>query len=79
MAADQLIAALNPSQDSWDQSAAPAVIESCVISEFSALAFGAPGAGSITSGGTESNHLALLLARDEAVRRGFGEIGRAHV
>ena len=69
VAADQLVAALNPSQDSWDQSAAPAVIESCVISEFSALAFGAPGAGSITSGGTESNFLALMLARDAAISR----------
>ena len=71
VAADQLVAALNPSQDSWDQSAAPAVIESCVIAEFSALAFGAPGAGSITSGGTESNHLALLLARDAAISRAY--------
>ena len=71
VAADQLVAALNPSQDSWDQSAAPAVIESCVIAEFSALAFGSPGAGSITSGGTESNHLALLLARDAAISRAY--------
>lgn len=70
--ADQLVAALNPSQDSWDQSAATAVIESCVIAEFSALAFGAPGAGSITSGGTESNYLALLLARDAAISRVYG-------
>ena len=69
VAADRLIAALNPSQDSWDQSAAPAVIESCVVSEFSALAFGAPGSGSVTSGGTESNYLALLLARDAAISR----------
>ena len=71
VAADQLVAALNPSQDSWDQSAAPAVIESCVISEFSALAFGAPGAGSVTSGGTESNFLALMLARDAAISRAY--------
>ena len=67
--ADQLVAALNPSQDSWDQSAAASVIETCVIEEYSALAFGAPGAGSITSGGTESNHFALLLARDAALAR----------
>jgi L-2,4-diaminobutyrate decarboxylase len=67
--ADQLVAALNPSQDSWDQSAAASVIESCVIEEYSALAFGAPGAGSITSGGTESNYFALLLARDAALAR----------
>ena len=71
VAADQLVGALNPSQDSWDQSAATAVIESCVIAEFSALAFGAPGAGSITSGGTGSNHLALLLARDAAIARAY--------
>lgn len=71
IAADRLISALNPSQDSWDQSAATTVIESCVIESFSELAFGAPGAGSITSGGTESNHLALLLARDRAIARHF--------
>ncbi|HTJ68819.1 MAG TPA: pyridoxal-dependent decarboxylase [Actinospica sp.] len=69
--ADQLVAALNPSQDSWDQSAATAVIESCVIAEFSALAFGEPGAGSVTSGGTESNYFALLLARDAALSRAY--------
>ncbi|MBR7827460.1 aspartate aminotransferase family protein [Actinospica sp. MGRD01-02] len=69
--ADQLVAALNPSQDSWDQSAAASVIEACVIEEYSALAFGAPGSGSITSGGTESNHFALLLARDAALARAY--------
>jgi L-2,4-diaminobutyrate decarboxylase len=72
MAADTLVGALNPSQDSWDQSAATSVIEDEVLDAFTTLAFGAPGSGSITSGGTESNHLALMLARDEAVRRGFG-------
>lgn len=71
-AADRLVGRLNPSQDSWDQSAAPAVIESCVLESFSALAFGAPGAGSVTSGGTESNLLALLLARDGAIARVYG-------
>jgi L-2,4-diaminobutyrate decarboxylase len=72
VAADHLVAALNPSQDSWDQSAATAVIESCVIAEYSELAFGAPGAGSVTSGGTESTYLALLLARDAAISRAYG-------
>jgi L-2,4-diaminobutyrate decarboxylase len=67
VAADQLVAALNPSQDSWDQAAATAVIESCVLESFAELTFGASGAGSVTSGGTESNHLALLLARDRAL------------
>lgn len=72
VAADQLVAALNPSQDSWDQAAATAVIEDCVLESFSALAFCAPGAGSVTSGGTESNHLALLLARDRALAVHYG-------
>jgi L-2,4-diaminobutyrate decarboxylase len=72
VAADQLVAALNPSQDSWDQSAATAVVESCVLESFTELAFGAPGAGAVTSGGTESNHLALLLARDTVLGRGHG-------
>ena len=72
LAADRLVGALNPSQDSWDQSAAPAVIEACVLEAFGELAFGAPGAGSVTSGGTESNLLALLLARDAAIARDYG-------
>lgn len=72
VAADRLVAALNPSQDSWDQAAATAVVEACVLETFSALAFGAPGAGSVTTGGTESNHLALLLARDRAIRTHHG-------
>jgi L-2,4-diaminobutyrate decarboxylase len=85
VAADSLTAALNVSLDSWDQSAAPAVIEDELIAALCGLCYGAPGAsprplaehgcwnpgGTVTTGGTESNLMALLFARDEAVRRSF--------
>jgi L-2,4-diaminobutyrate decarboxylase len=74
VAADALVAALNPSMDSWDQSAAPSVIEDELIAALAALCFGRrashPG-GTVTTGGSESNLMALLFARDEAIRRGF--------
>lgn len=74
VAADALIGALNPSMDSWDQSAAPTVIEDEVVGALSRLCFGGrathPG-GSVTTGGSESNLMALLFARDETVRRAF--------
>jgi L-2,4-diaminobutyrate decarboxylase len=78
VAADALIAELNPSMDSWDQSAAACVIEDELIDAIGRLVYpkaswvagGKPG-GTVTSGGTEGNLLALLFARDEAVRRHF--------
>ncbi|HEY3868897.1 MAG TPA: pyridoxal-dependent decarboxylase [Actinocrinis sp.] len=85
VAADGLTAALNTSLDSWDQCAAPAVIEDELVATMCGLCYGAPGAGpppsaehggwnpggTVTTGGTESNLMALLFARDEAVRRSF--------
>ncbi|HEV2346517.1 MAG TPA: aspartate aminotransferase family protein [Actinocrinis sp.] len=72
--ADALMAALNPSMDSWDQSAAPSVIEAELIGALGGLCFGGcashPG-GTVTTGGSESNLMALMFARDEAIRRAF--------
>jgi L-2,4-diaminobutyrate decarboxylase len=60
--------ALNPSLDSWDQGPAAIAVEDQVISALTALAgFDASrGGGILTSGGTESNLTALLLAREHA-------------
>lgn len=74
VAADTLVATLNPSMDSWDQSAAPSVIEDELIAALAGLCFGGqatePG-GAVTTGGSESNLMALLFARDALIRRAF--------
>ncbi|MEU2714106.1 aminotransferase class V-fold PLP-dependent enzyme [Streptomyces sp. NPDC007205] len=61
-AADLAVSALNPSLDSWDQAPAASALEAAVTR---ALAHAAGLADAlVTSGGTESNQLALLLARE---------------
>lgn len=61
-AADLAASALNPSLDSWDQAPAASALEAAVTR---ALAHTAGLADAlVTSGGTESNQLALLLARE---------------
>ncbi|MCP9985900.1 aminotransferase class V-fold PLP-dependent enzyme [Streptomyces sudanensis] len=67
-AADLAAAALNPSMDSWDQAPAAAALEREVTAAVAALVYPrrtAPDA-LVTSGGTESNLVALLLARERA-------------
>ncbi|MER7111743.1 pyridoxal phosphate-dependent decarboxylase family protein [Streptomyces sp. NPDC000229] len=66
-AADLAASALNPSMDSWDQAPAASALEQLVTR---ALATETHPAGPdpdalVTTGGTESNHLALLLAREQ--------------
>ncbi|MFC5722224.1 pyridoxal phosphate-dependent decarboxylase family protein [Streptomyces gamaensis] len=67
-AADLVASALNPSMDSWDQAPAAAVIEEDVTAALARLVYaGRPGPDAVvTSGGTESNLVALLLARERA-------------
>ncbi|MFB7606934.1 pyridoxal phosphate-dependent decarboxylase family protein [Streptomyces gardneri] len=65
-AADLAASALNPSMDSWDQAPAASALEALVTAALAAEAFPAarhPDA-LVTTGGTESNQLALLLARE---------------
>ncbi|MFE7114861.1 pyridoxal phosphate-dependent decarboxylase family protein [Streptomyces sp. NPDC057654] len=65
-AADLAASALNPSMDSWDQAPAASQLEARTTRALAALAYPdrpAPDA-LITTGGTESNQLALLLARE---------------
>lgn len=61
-AADLAVSVLNPSLDSWDQAPAASALETLVTG---ALAEEAGAADAlVTTGGTESNQLALLLARE---------------
>ncbi|MEV7029837.1 aminotransferase class V-fold PLP-dependent enzyme [Streptomyces sp. NPDC093272] len=61
-AADLAASALNPSLDSWDQAPAASALEAMVTRAL-AHALGLADAV-VTSGGTESNQVALLLARE---------------
>jgi L-2,4-diaminobutyrate decarboxylase len=71
-AADLAASALNQSMDSWDQAPAAAVVEQHTTEALAALVYpGRPAPDAIvTSGGTESNLTALLLARERAHARG---------
>ncbi|MGW3419952.1 pyridoxal phosphate-dependent decarboxylase family protein [Streptomyces phaeochromogenes] len=69
-AADLAASVLNPSLDSWDQAPAASELEAQVTRALTTEVYGKAGqAGTdgdtlVTTGGTESNHLALLLARE---------------
>ncbi len=68
VAADLAASALNPSLDSWDQAPSASALEAETAAALGALVYPdlpAPDA-LVTSGGTESNQLALLLARERA-------------
>ena len=73
LVAEQLLAATNQSLDSFDQAPAATVLERRVVGELCDL-FGLPEGsdGVFTSGGTQSNFQALLLARDRYCERRFG-------
>ncbi|WP_405560485.1 pyridoxal phosphate-dependent decarboxylase family protein [Streptomyces sp. NBC_01180] len=62
-AADLAASALNPSMDSWDQAPAASELESLVTRAIAAEIYPA-GDALVTTGGSESNQLALLLARE---------------
>ncbi|WP_031065128.1 pyridoxal phosphate-dependent decarboxylase family protein [Streptomyces sp. NRRL WC-3742] len=66
-AADLAVSALNPSQDSWDQAPAATALETALLAELAELVGYDPArsAGVLTSGGTESNLMGLMLARDQ--------------
>jgi L-2,4-diaminobutyrate decarboxylase len=70
VAADLVASALNQSLDSWDQAPASTALEGEVIAELARLVGydAALAGGVITSGGTESNLMGLLLARDHATK-----------
>ncbi|MET9623192.1 aminotransferase class V-fold PLP-dependent enzyme [Streptomyces sp. NPDC006464] len=66
VAADLAASALNPSMDSWDQAPAASALEDLVTRALAAEVYPhAPHPDAlVTTGGTESNQLALLLARE---------------
>lgn len=74
VAADLAASALNPSLDSWDQAPAASELEALTSRALAALVYPAATAPDalVTTGGTESNQLALLLAREAATARPVG-------
>jgi len=79
VAADLAVSALNSSMDSWDQAPAASALETRVTDALAALVYPdlpMPDA-LITTGGTESNQLALLLARERAAGGPGGSTGPA--
>lgn len=72
LAAEVMISGTNQSMDSWDQSASATVLEEKMVHWLSDLFFKSKQAdGVFTSGGTQSNFMGLLLARDRFLKRQF--------
>lgn len=70
VAAEAIIAATNASLDSWDQSPAATHVEQATVDWLCrAVGHGPEGDGVFTSGGTQSNLMGILLARDRAAAR----------
>lgn len=68
--AEGIIAAVNTSVDTWDQSAGGTLIEQRLVRwTADRIGFGPDADGVFTSGGTQSNLQGLALARGEALRR----------
>lgn len=69
-AIELVIGALNQSMDSFDQAPAASMVECWLLDWLTGLAGSGPAAGAVmTSGGTQSNYLGMLLARDHAIDR----------
>lgn len=65
IAAEQIISTFNQSMDSWDQSPVATEIEVEVINQLCKLyGFDSKSDGIFTSGGSQSNQTAIILARD---------------
>jgi L-2,4-diaminobutyrate decarboxylase len=69
LAAERFIAAQNQSLDSWDQSGAATYVEQKVVDWLCHLYAYEIGDGVFTSGGSQGNAMALLVARDWAAQR----------
>ncbi|MFF0113988.1 lysine decarboxylase DesA [Streptomyces prasinus] len=72
---EAVLSAVNSSLDTWDQSAGGTLIERKLIDWTTArIGLGAAADGVFTSGGTQSNLQALLLAREEAKTRDLSKL-----
>src|SRR5690606_16056243 len=75
---EAVLSAINSSLDTWDQSAGATLIERRLIDWTAGrLGLGPYADGVLTSGGTQSNLHALLLAREEAVAFAAASTGHA--
>lgn len=73
LAAESMISAANQSMDSWDQAPAASYLEQRVVDWLCSLfKLGEAADGIFTSGGTQSNFMGLLLARDIVAERRLG-------
>jgi L-2,4-diaminobutyrate decarboxylase len=70
VAADLATSILNPSQDSWDQAPITTALETFFVKEMAALVGLDPqlARGTVTTGGSESNLMGIMLARDHVLR-----------
>ncbi|MFE9428651.1 pyridoxal phosphate-dependent decarboxylase family protein [Kitasatospora sp. NPDC006697] len=77
---EAVLSAVNSSLDTWDQSAGGTLIERRLIDWTAGrIGFGPAADGVFTSGGSQSNLQALLLAREEALAGDRGLISRLRV
>ena len=77
--AETIIASLNQSMDSWDQASSATYVEQKVVSWLcETYQLGKMSDGIFTSGGTQSNQMGLMLARDWIVDRLSGHSVRQH-
>ncbi|HEY9736340.1 MAG TPA: pyridoxal-dependent decarboxylase, partial [Trichocoleus sp.] len=73
LAAELLISATNQSMDSWDQSPAATVLEQRLVNWLcEQFGYDDQADGIFTSGGTQSNFMGLLLARDQYCQTRLG-------
>lgn len=73
LAAEVIISSLNSSMDTWDQSAGATFIELRLIAwTLTKIGYPQAGDGIFTSGGTQSNLMGLLLARDHYIKTNYG-------
>jgi L-2,4-diaminobutyrate decarboxylase len=70
LAAEVVISALNQSMDSFDQAPIATIVEQKLVRWLCAQAgLSATAAGTFTTGGSQSNYMGLLLARDAFIER----------
>ncbi|MGV3639449.1 MAG: pyridoxal phosphate-dependent decarboxylase family protein [Adhaeribacter sp.] len=73
LAAEMIITAFNQSMDSWDQAPAATLIEQALCDKLCALyGLGSQADATFTGGGTMSNFMGMLLARDHYSKKHFG-------